>query len=135
MRPFPQDMHWQHLNNDSILPEAAAASASASVSDPMFSDVSLMWNKTQSQAQSQAQNQSPPPPSRSSSYNTWISVGIIEIQLLAACIACWLNDQWIAVVCVLVLVIICATAPVYLPKDKNKELTHKTPLFTIHENV
>ena len=140
-------MQWQpyihNLNNDSILPASAPPLSSASVSDSMFSDVSLLWNKSQNPAQNPAQNQPkkqehiefPPPPSRSPSYNTWLSVGILEIQLLAACIACWLNDQWIAVVCILALIIICATAPIYFSKDKNKELTHKTPLFTILEHV
>ena len=140
-------MQWQpyihNLNNDSILPASAPPLSSASVSDSMFSDVSLLWNKSQNPAQNPAQNltkkqehiEFPPPPSRSPSYNTWLSVGILEIQLLAACIACWLNDQWIAVVCILALIIICATAPIYFSKDKNKELTHKTPLFTILEHV
>ena len=143
----PLDMQWQHnLNNDSILPSVSDP-VFASVSDSMFSDVSLLWNKSQNPAQNPAQKPAqnltkkqehiefPPPPSRSPSYNTWLSVGILEIQLLAACIACWLNDQWIAVVCILVLIIICATAPIYFSKDKNKELTHKTPLFTILEHV
>ena len=136
-------MYWQHpgmpwqynLNNDSRLPASAPPLSSASVSDPMFSDVSLLWNKSQNQPKKQEHIEFPPPPSRSPSYNTWLSVGILEIQLLAACIACWLNDQWIAVVCILALIIICATAPIYFSKDKNKELTHKTPLFTILEHV
>ena len=112
--------------------------------DQLFGDMGVMWNKpkTTYAVADNSKQPTPPPPVRDERHYigrvgiAWLPVGILEIIMLGGCLAAWLNSDWTAVLCILVLIFVIggcvAMQHYYIPSNDTR---HKTPLFTINETA